>query len=182
MTCLGTLTAPPPVSLSHHVCSYPSHLALGGTVEDRVLMHSPKVLHDVIWTHNPAHLDRTQSVRASGPEGAIFSPPTVVTQVTYTYLPAGGTEAFACTADGQGPFPHAREAGCPRPTRANAEMRKQREGTQGQAQPLMSSKLLTGPIPLPAPDSLGMQMLLHSSDLREGKCPPMVTPEHSSTA
>lgn len=54
MTCLGAFS----VTFPDHGVSYPSHLGLSGAVEDRVLVYSPQVLHDVIWTHDPAHLDQ----------------------------------------------------------------------------------------------------------------------------
>lgn len=51
-------------------------------------MHSPQVLQDPIWTHDPAHLDRTQSVRASA-KGAFLNPPAAVTCLgtTLTFQP-----------------------------------------------------------------------------------------------
>jgi hypothetical protein len=48
--------------LSHHlptcVASCTPHLGLSGTVEDRILVHRPQMLHDVIWAQDPAHLDQ----------------------------------------------------------------------------------------------------------------------------
>lgn len=48
-----------------------------------------------------------------------------------THLPASGAEGLAGAANGQGPFPHAREAGCPRPNRAAAETGVRGKGKGG---------------------------------------------------
>lgn len=59
------------VANPHRVFSSPPHLALGGTMEDRVLMHSLKVFHDVIWTQNPAHLDQNTVSEGRGARGSL---------------------------------------------------------------------------------------------------------------
>lgn len=121
ITCLRAFS----VAFPDHRASCPPHLGLGGAVEDRVLVHSPQVLHDVIWTHNPAHLDQdtvSGVLRARG--GLSQSSHCCHLPSGHTYLPTRSTEGFACTADGQGPSPHARKAGCPRPTRTKAKVDK----------------------------------------------------------
>lgn len=84
MTCLGAFLA----TFPDHGVSCPSHLGLGGAVEDRILVHCPQVLHDVIWTHDPAHLDR-KTAGSSGPEKAFLSPPAAAAchMLTLTFQP-----------------------------------------------------------------------------------------------
>lgn len=74
-----SFSAPFSVAFPGHRVSRPSHLGLGGTVEDRVLMHSPQVLHDSIWTQNPAHLEQDTVSGLLRARGALVRPPTAAT-------------------------------------------------------------------------------------------------------
>lgn len=100
-------------------------------------MHGAQVPQETVRAQDPAHLD--QEHRAGGKalwglanplldpqaglsyqgayrEGPPPPPPAL------THLPARGTKGLASAANSQGAFPHAGEAGCPRPKRVAAEM------------------------------------------------------------
>lgn len=180
MTCLRAFS----VTFPDHGVSCLSDLGLGGAVEDGVLVHSPQVLHDVIWTHGPTHLDRETEV--SGPEEASLNPPTATAchVVTLTFQPVALKLLPAL------PMVRVRSH-MPGRLATRGQEEQMLNGQGGGKGPRdkgslltedLSAKLLTGPIPFPVPVSLGKQMLLHSSELREGKTLPTVTPVHSSTA
>ena len=124
----------PPLTWPRPVLTTPPHLALRGTVIDGVLVHSTQVLHEAVRAKDPAHLDQEhrERVRPLGAQPNPFRSPRPASTANdcrgraphppiLSHLPACDTEGLASATDGQGAFPHAREAGCPRSKRAAAE-------------------------------------------------------------
>lgn len=122
----GSAAAPPPPPTAGSPSS--AHLALRGTVVDRVLVYRAQVFQEPVRAQGPAHLDQEhrEGVRPFSAFSALIPRPgswgQAATRSSPTHLPASGAKALASAADGQGAFPHAREAGCPRPKRVAAEM------------------------------------------------------------
>lgn len=122
----GAPRLPPPPPTAGSPSS--AHLALRGTVVDRVLVYRAQVFQEPVRAQGPAHLDQEhrEGVRPFSAFSALIPRPgswgQAATRSSPTHLPASGAKALASAADGQGAFPHAREAGCPRPKRVAAEM------------------------------------------------------------